>query len=149
MLGICARLAVPPRLHPLLQEERENAHQVLNLMERRRARSSAARPSDIYHWLHPFAAETCLYLMARAGSEEVRRWISHYFTHLCGTAPLLDGNDLRALGIAPGPVYKQILALLLDARLNGQVTTREDEIALVRRRFGARPAKAGARRRRG
>jgi tRNA nucleotidyltransferase (CCA-adding enzyme) len=46
--------------------------------------------------------------------------------------PLLTGDDLRALGIPPGPRYRAILAALRDARLDGRVQSRDDEIALVR-----------------
>jgi tRNA nucleotidyltransferase (CCA-adding enzyme) len=135
MLGVCNRLAVPPRYREIFTAERESAHRALHLLERRRARGSAPRPSDLYHWLMPFSVELLLYLMARAGSEEVRRWFSQFFTQLRGTVTKLSGRDLQALGIPPGPIFKKILATLLDARLNGQVTTREDEATLVRRRF--------------
>jgi tRNA nucleotidyltransferase (CCA-adding enzyme) len=73
--------------------------------------------------------------MARAASEEVRRWFSQFFTHLRGVSPLLTGRDLQILGIPPGPAFKKILGTLLDARLNGRVITREEEVALVQRRF--------------
>jgi tRNA nucleotidyltransferase (CCA-adding enzyme) len=115
--------------------EREDAHRVLQLLERRRARGSEPRPSDLFHWLKPFSVEVLLYLMARAASEEVRRWFSQFFTHLRDVSPQLTGRDLQLLGVPPGPVFKKILATLLDARLNGRVVTREDEVALVRRRF--------------
>jgi tRNA nucleotidyltransferase (CCA-adding enzyme) len=75
--------------------------------------------------------------MARVDNEEVRRWISHYVAQLRGVEALLDGHDLARLGVAPGPVYKRILATLKDARLNGRTLTREDEAALVRKRFAA------------
>jgi len=141
MLGVCNRLNVPARYRELFCSEREAAHQALQLLERRRARRTTPRPSDIHHWLMPFSVEMLLYLMARAGSEEVRRWFSLFFTQLRGSSTKLGGRDLQALGIPPGPVFKKILATLLDARLNGQVTTRDDEIALVRRRFLRAPPK--------
>jgi tRNA nucleotidyltransferase (CCA-adding enzyme) len=73
--------------------------------------------------------------MARAASEEVRRWVSLFVTRLRSEAAILNGHDLRQMGIPPGPRYKEILGDLLDARLNGRLSTREDEVAFVRRRF--------------
>jgi tRNA nucleotidyltransferase (CCA-adding enzyme) len=135
MVGVCRRLDVPPRYRDIFCAEREDAHRLLQLLERRRAKASDPRSSDLYHWLKPFSVEVLLYLMARAGSEEVRRWFSHFFTHLRSVSAHLTGRDLQLLGIPPGPAFKKILATLLDARLNGRVATREDELALVRRRF--------------
>lgn len=144
MSGVCTRLDVPGRYRQVFCSEREEAHRILQLLERRRARGSAPRPSDLYQWLQPFSVEVLLYLMARAGNEEVRRWFSLFFTQLRGVCTHLTGHDLRALGIAPGPEYKKILATLLDARLNGKVITREDEVTLVRRRFLGRKSKRPA-----
>ena len=50
-----------------------------------------------------------------------------------GVKPLLTGDDLRALGIPPGPRYRALLDALRDARLAGEVTGRDDEVALVQR----------------
>lgn len=43
------------------------------------------------------------------------------------------GNYLKELGVTPGPVYRDILGALRDARLDGDVETREDAEAFVRR----------------
>ncbi|MBE0599659.1 MAG: CCA tRNA nucleotidyltransferase, partial [Desulfuromonadales bacterium] len=135
VLGLAQRLELPSRYLPALEEEREEAQRVVNLLERRRARHSPPRNSDLFRRLDPLSTEALLYLMAKAGSDEVRRWVSHYFTHLRGETPLLTGSDLKALGLPPGPLYRKILQVLRDARLNGRVATRDEELALVRRRF--------------
>jgi tRNA nucleotidyltransferase (CCA-adding enzyme) len=54
--------------------------------------------------------------------------------------PSLDGRDLQAMGLAAGPRIGEALARLRRARLDGEVTTADDERALVRREFaGERP----------
>jgi putative nucleotidyltransferase with HDIG domain len=45
---------------------------------------------------------------------------------------LLSGNDLIALGLPPGPRFKEILAAVEDAQLEGRLLTREDALAWVR-----------------
>jgi hypothetical protein len=45
----------------------------------------------------------------------------------------MDGEDLKKLGVKPGPRLGSMLERLREAKLDGQVITREDEEALVRR----------------
>jgi poly(A) polymerase len=46
---------------------------------------------------------------------------------------LLSGDDLCALGLAPGPEFRRLLTAVEEAQWEGQVTTREEALALVRR----------------
>ncbi len=39
--------------------------------------------------------------------------------------PLITGNDLKKLGIVPGPLYKQMLDAVREAQLDGTITTKE------------------------
>ena len=136
--ALCRHLDLPKRLRQRLLTERGEAHRILQLLERCRSRRREPRASELYRWLLPLSPETLLYLIARAGSDEVRRWLSHFHTHLRGTVPFVDGAGLARLGYPPGPEYREMLALLLEARLDGKVVTREDEEALLRKRFRAR-----------
>lgn len=95
------------------------------------------RDSRVYEILHPAPPETLLFLMAKSRDDEKRRLISRYYTRLANVTSLLRGRDLRALGVPPGPAYRDLLAGLLRARLDGEVETREDEVAWVRARGGA------------
>ena len=135
MSDVCERLTLPPRHREVLCAVRPRAHHVLHGMERMRARGRQPQASTLFHWLETFSIEILLYLMARAVSEEVRRWISQFITQLRSVRPQLGGDDLRQMGIPPGPLYRKILTALLDARLNNKVSSREDEAALVRKRF--------------
>ena len=45
--------------------------------------------------------------------------------------PSLTGNDLQKMGIAPGPQMKELLQRLHDARLDGKVTSKQEERKLV------------------
>jgi poly(A) polymerase len=49
---------------------------------------------------------------------------------------LLSGHDLMALGIPPGPRFKEILGAVEDAQLEGQLHTREEALAWVKGQFG-------------
>ena len=64
--------------------------------------------------------------------ESARRKLVHFQTTLRDMVPIIDGNYLKEeLQLATGPIYRQILEALRDARLDGLVTTLSDEHALV------------------
>ncbi len=47
----------------------------------------------------------------------------------------LTGEDLIALGLPPSPAFKAILAELLDAKLDGKISTKDDEINFVKEKM--------------
>jgi tRNA nucleotidyltransferase (CCA-adding enzyme) len=75
-------------------------------------------------------------MMAKTTQTETRRYISLYFTQLKDTKPLLKGADLIQMGIKPGPSIKKTLTHLLEARLDEQVMTRQDEMEYVSKTQG-------------
>jgi tRNA nucleotidyltransferase (CCA-adding enzyme) len=91
--------------------------------------------SEIVKFLSPLPNEVLLFLMARTNQEGVRKTISLYFTQLKSIGISVGGDDLKSLGLTPGPGYKVILSKLLEARINGKVLTHEDEIAYVKKHF--------------
>lgn len=135
MQALCRRLDLPRRDEELLVIQRRIGIRLLRRLEARRAQARPPRPVDLHRWLSPLATEVLLLMMALAGQERVRQWLSHFITRLRGVRPLLTGHDLQRLGVAPGPVYKTILAELLRARLNDEVVTADDERRLVQRKF--------------
>lgn len=48
---------------------------------------------------------------------------------------LITGEDLKTMGFRPGPAFKEILASIEDAQLEGKIATREEALDLVRSRF--------------
>jgi poly(A) polymerase len=52
-------------------------------------------------------------------------------------APLITGRDLIEAGYEPGPRFKEVLAAVEDAQLEGRLTSREAAIEYVRREFPA------------
>lgn len=55
--------------------------------------------------------------------------------------PLVTGNDLIAAGYRPGPRFRQILAAVEDAQLEGQFRDKEAAMEFIAREF---PAQGGA-----
>ena len=65
----------------------------------------------------------------------VRGIIAEYLLKLRHVRPALSGKDLKALGVPPGPEMGRILKRLREARLDGEVKSREEEQVLVKKEF--------------
>lgn len=50
-------------------------------------------------------------------------------------APLINGHDLIALGLKPGPLFSEILSNLEDLQLEGKILNRDEALEWVRSRF--------------
>jgi tRNA nucleotidyltransferase (CCA-adding enzyme) len=132
-MDICIRLAVNGNYRKKLSQSREQGRVVLDELSKRVARGRQILPSELYHWLKSLPVEVLIHMMAMTTKDEVRRNISLYFTRLCNVRIAITGNDLSRLGIPRGPIYREILDKLLDARLDGKVETKEDELEMVRK----------------
>lgn len=88
--------------------------------------------SDIATALDESSEEARFLLRVASDDWLVRQRIDLYHRRLQHMRPILTGDDLLQLGVAPGPIYRRILDRLRGARLDGQIVTREDEITLVR-----------------
>lgn len=89
--------------------------------------------SETYRLFHgqpkeSLAIAACL---ARPGSL-TRRMIKLYLEQLDDISIELTGADLLKLGFSQGPELGRVLDALLDARLDGKVRSREEELAYVR-----------------
>ncbi len=135
LANFCRRLTIPGRYMPLFTEQRREGRHVLHELDRRRARRRLPRASELHGLLEPLPIEIVLFMLAATPRQELRRLLSQYVTHLRGQRPELTGRDLAILGLPPGPGYREVLAALLEARLDGKVASREEELELVRRRF--------------
>jgi tRNA nucleotidyltransferase (CCA-adding enzyme) len=99
------------------------------------------RRSQIFRLLADFSDEALVLLLAKQISRQQgvglsllkRRLVAHMKNRTIKTA--LTGRDLQAMGLQPGPRYKTILGQLLDARIDGTITTEADERALVEKQL--------------
>jgi tRNA nucleotidyltransferase (CCA-adding enzyme) len=93
--------------------------------------SPEAAPSRVYRVLHQFRPTAILANLLAADSPVIRGKIESYLKTMRSVQPALTGDDLKDLGIHSGPRIKETLDLLLEARLDGEVETRQDEIQMV------------------
>ncbi|MBA7665045.1 A-adding tRNA nucleotidyltransferase [subsurface metagenome] len=88
-------------------------------------------PSRIYRLLHSHSPLAITANSLASDSPIARQHIQLFLDKLRYIKPALTGNDLKRMGIAAGPRIKEILQLLLEARLDGKVTNKKDEEGLV------------------
>jgi tRNA nucleotidyltransferase (CCA-adding enzyme) len=93
--------------------------------------SSGLSRSGIYRLLKDKSTAALFVVWVMQG-DAVRQRVELYVRELRQVKTLLNGRSLRAMGVAPGPILGQILADLLDARLDGKTVTLEEEQALAR-----------------
>jgi len=126
---ICTRFEITPRFRRIFCNERFGADKCLLWLER----NLPVQNRVLYKRLSGFKTELILYMMAATKLESVKKAISHYFTRLRYTNILITGKDLKAMGLESGPIYREIMQAVLDARLNGELKTLNDELTYARK----------------
>ena len=92
----------------------------------------ALSPSNIYHLLDGYSYPALVANSLATESPVANQNIRLFLNKLKGIKISLTGDDLKRMGIAPGPQIGEVLELLRQARLNGRVTTKQDEEELVK-----------------
>jgi tRNA nucleotidyltransferase (CCA-adding enzyme) len=126
---ICRRFELVPDDEKILCTERFGADRCVFWLER----NLPVSDSVLYRKLTGFKTELILFMMAIAKNKAVKKSISHFFTDLRRTRITLKGRDLTKMGLQPGPVYRQVMEAVLDARLDGTLKSKKDEIEFARR----------------
>jgi len=129
----------------LSREQAKNVSAGGSLVDRalkRLTNKGTVRPSQVYRLLADLSDEALVLLLAKQVSAQHGVRVSLLKRHLVTYAKnreiktALTGRDLQAMGLKPGPQYKTILGKLLDARIDGMITTEADERAFVQKRLG-------------
>ncbi len=106
---------------------------------KRLTNKGTVRPSQVYRLLADLSDEALVLLLAKQVDMKRGVRLSLLKRHLVAyvknkaVKTALTGRDLQAMGLQPGPQYKTILGKLLDARIDGMITTEADERALAHR----------------
>ncbi|MGQ3686130.1 MAG: CCA tRNA nucleotidyltransferase [Candidatus Loosdrechtia sp.] len=99
------------RLHKLKRLFAEEGYTELAELCRADALASTGDLSDYYF---------CQEMYTKLSREEVK------------PKPFVTGHDLIAMGLKPGPLFRNILTKIQDEQLDGNITTREEALAMVK-----------------
>lgn len=137
-LGLMSFWLARDELEILVQRLNLRTHQRAILKQVYAIRRSAAdiaqagENSRLYRLLAPVSDTARLIAWLGLNEEAAGRQIVRFQTDLRHIAPTIDGTYLKQeFQLPPGPIYRQLLDTLRDARLDGQVTTLAEERALV------------------
>jgi tRNA nucleotidyltransferase (CCA-adding enzyme) len=95
---------------------------------------SDPRPSALYNAYHQADVATLLLACARS-PRLLGPTVWQYLRHWMSTSPLIDGHQLQQLGYQPGPSFRPMLAVLLAAQLDGEITTQSEAEAFLAQRY--------------
>jgi tRNA nucleotidyltransferase (CCA-adding enzyme) len=104
-----------------------------SLKLRRDLESPKIRPSRIHEILKPLSYEVIVYIKAKSRNRIINKHISNFLNIYNGIKTSLTGSDLLQFGLLPGPDYRDILKMVLYARIDGLLKSRQDEEAFVRK----------------
>jgi tRNA nucleotidyltransferase (CCA-adding enzyme) len=126
------RLDVPMRLRKRLELDLETYRESRRLL----TIANDLSPTEVYDIFSPLSPEGIIFLLSALADDRANKYATLFVTQYQGQAKLsLTGNDLIEMGVSPGPVFQQVFKALRDARVNGQVNSKEDEISLVEKQF--------------
>ena len=131
VLSLCGHLSMSEKERKEVLKLRDHTRDALVKMAKQRS----LKNSEFYHLLSPLTTEHLLYLMARVTKKEAKKAVSNFLVQLKHTKIKTTGEDLKKLGLPPGKLYKKILDNLLDAKLDGKVQNKREEIAYVKKNF--------------
>ena len=122
---LISRLRLPKSLTQNLRDSNNLKTRLGSLADPELSRSSIYRL--LYNYSLPAIRANSL-----AGDPPVaRQHLQLFLDKLRYVKLYLTGNDLKRIGVAPGPDIKEVLELLLEARLDRKVTSRQGEEGLV------------------
>jgi len=129
--------AVLPSLRARLNLRRSVSEHVADALALRelepRLDRPGLRPAKVFELLHGRSQAALLAAASLYTGPHARSNVALYLSLLRHVRCALSGRDLLQLGFSGGPALGRALSALRAARLNGEATTRQDELALARR----------------
>lgn len=93
--------------------------------------SKTEDPAEIYSILSGHPLEAVLFFMAKAEAKNQEK-IGRYLMEWMDIKTEVKGDDLIRMGLTPGPIFGKILSKVLEAKIRGEVKTKEEELELVK-----------------
>ena len=130
--GMMMRLNFPSNIYGRMCLDRECFVEAMHGLSEERE----LKPSEIYDIFSKQSPETVIILLAVCSNKRIKEYVELYFKKYCASAKIeLSGDDLIGMGMEPGSSFNDVFKVLRDARVNGQVTSRDEEIVLVESQF--------------
>jgi len=117
--GVMSRLRIPSYLENVILEA--------NHLWRNQSKFINASPSIIFEHLSDVPAIAVYGFFLSLNNEKIREAVRNYAVNWQYITLSTDGNDLKELGIRPGPIYRKILKRMKAGKLDGKFENEEEE----------------------
>ena len=114
------------------EQKRLLDYKVLNGTVARRLSKNNVLPSTVYAALRPHSYEAILAFKAKYPHPSLQRRVREFLMHYNDTRIHIGGDELLRLGLVPGPRYQEIFQKVFDARINGALHTKAQELHFAR-----------------
>lgn len=87
----------------------------------------------IYSMLEPLSYEAIIFLKAKYKNSGIKANIEDFLEIYNGMRLCICGQDLKDMGLKPGPSYNKIFVKALAAKLSGRITTKAEEVSFIKK----------------
>ncbi|MBN2653505.1 MAG: CBS domain-containing protein [Nitrospirae bacterium] len=97
------------------------------------------KPLNMLHSFRLFSSrpvESVIFSIALSDDKEFKKTATQFLLEHRHIRPVIKGDDLKKIGISPGPLYSEIFSMITDEKIMGRLDTREDEIAFAKKLAG-------------
>ena len=129
IIAICQRLGLTDENVRNILTSRTRVNTVLRDL----ATSEKKTPAVVVRALEKARIEEALYAMSKTKSPEIKEMISSYITTWRAYKPPVTGKDLIAFGYCKGKKLGDVLRLIRDKGLNGEIRDFKDAMKLARK----------------
>ncbi|NLF01447.1 MAG: CBS domain-containing protein, partial [Anaerolineales bacterium] len=123
----------------LARDDSDDLHLVHSFSATRRKLARMRQPSHVAHLLEPYPSRVLAAAWVISDGPQVRAHLWRYQTEWRLVQPEISGDDLKAMGLKPSPLFGDLLEALRDGRLDGTLSSRADELALVEKLLPGAP----------
>lgn len=96
-------------------------------------KNKQTKPSKIFSILNPLSYEAIILIKAKYKTKIVTKHIDDFFKLYHSVRIHITGSDLLKQGFSAGPLFKKVFTKLLDAKLDGVVQTKEEELIFIKK----------------
>lgn len=89
-------------------------------------------PVKLYKIGKNLSIEEIILLLVKEDNKRIKENLSYYLEELSRVKIEINGNDIKNMGVKPGPEIKEILKRVFEARLRGIVGNRQEELDYAR-----------------
>ncbi len=120
---VAERLALSKKVRDCVSKL-ETVEEKIRLLE-----DPSLKPSRVYFSLRNLPTEVLLFMAARA--KPISNRIFLYLEKLETARTEISGEELKQIGIPSGPIFQKVLDMVLAARLDGEVDSKQEELKLA------------------